>query len=244
MDDSNRRSRSEQQTPRENIGARRVGRAGFLGLVGAGAATLVFGDQISHLTSDVTKPFASATGLSGIVPSGGWRIYTVAPTMPTFDPVTWRLRIDGLVERPVELSHAGLRAMPKTEQVSTFHCVTGWTVTGVHWGGVRLTDLVALARPLPGAHAARFISAEVPYDEYLTLDQAALHDVLLAYEMDGAPLPREHGAPARLVIPEMYGYKSAKWIRQITLVAKPGAGYWEQRGYDQDAWVGHSNGYD
>src|SRR5581483_825867 len=69
-------------TPRENIGARRVGRAGFLGIVGAGAATLFFGKQISTVTSAATKPFAKVTGLNGIVPSSGWRIYTVAATMP------------------------------------------------------------------------------------------------------------------------------------------------------------------
>jgi DMSO/TMAO reductase YedYZ molybdopterin-dependent catalytic subunit len=71
----------------------------------------------------------------------------------------------------------------------------------------------------------------------------ALPDVLLAYEMDGKPLPRAHGAPARVVIPEMYGYKNVKWVERIELVAASGSGYWEQRGYDVDAWVGHSNGY-
>jgi len=66
---------------------------------------------------------------------------------------------------------------------------------------------------------------------------------MLAYQMDGGPLPQEHGAPVRVVIPDMYGYKNVKWVKQITLVPKPGAGYWEQRGYDVNAWVGHSNGY-
>ena len=66
---------------------------------------------------------------------------------------------------------------------------------------------------------------------------------MLAYEMDGKPLPREHGAPARVVIPEMYGYKNVKWVERIELVEKAGSGYWEQRGYDVDAWVGRSNGY-
>jgi len=231
------------RAPRENVGARRVGRAGFLGLLGAGAATLFFGKQISSVTSRVTKPFADATGLSHLVPSGGWRIYTVAATMPTFDPASWRLRIDGLVRRPVELSYHDLLALPKAQQVSTFHCVTGWIVDGVHWGGVRFSDLLALAQPLPQAHAAHFISAEIPYDDYLTLDQIALPHVMLAYEMDGQPLLQEHGAPVRVVIPEMYGYKNVKWVERITLVPREGAGYWENLGYDVDAWVGHSNGY-
>ena len=231
------------QSPRENIGARRLGRAGFLGLVGAGVATLFFGDEISRITGAVTKPFADFTGLSRIVPSGGWRIYTVAATMPTFDRATWRLRLDGLVARPIELSYDQLLALPKAEQVSTFHCVTGWIVDDVRWGGVRFRDLLAHADPLPSAHAAHFISAEIPYDDYLTLGDLALPDVMLAYEMNGQPLPQEHGAPVRVVIPDMYGYKNVKWVDRITLVPKQELGYWEQRGYDVDAWVGRSNGY-
>jgi DMSO/TMAO reductase YedYZ molybdopterin-dependent catalytic subunit len=231
------------ESPRENTGARRVGRAGFLGLIGAGAATLFYGDQISHVTSAVTKPFADATGLSRIIPSSGWRIYTVAATMPTFDRGTWRMRIDGLVKRPLELSYEQLLALPKSQQVSTFHCVTGWIVNDVHWGGVRFRDLLALAQPLPDAHAAHFVSAEIPYDDYLTLNQVSLPDVMLAYEMDGEPLAQEHGAPVRVVIPDMYGYKNVKWVKQITLVPRSSSGYWEQRGYDVNAWVGHSNGY-
>jgi DMSO/TMAO reductase YedYZ molybdopterin-dependent catalytic subunit len=88
----------------------------------------------------------------------------------------------------------------------------------------------------------RFTSAEIPYVDDLTLQQARLHDVLLAYEMDGKPLPREHGAPVRLVMPEMYGYKSVKWVARVDLVAHADDGYWEQLGYDRDAWVGRSNG--
>jgi len=224
------------ESPRENLGARRLGRAGFLGIVGAGVATLFYGKAISRVTSRVTNPISDATGLTRIVPSSGWRIYTVADSMPSFDPATWRLQIGGLVERPLELTYDELLALPKARQVSTFHCVTGW-------GGVRFHDLLAKARPLPGARALHFVSAEKPYDDYIDLRQARLRDVMLAYELDGKPLPREHGAPARVVIPEMYGYKNVKWVEQIELVARPGSGYWEQRGYDVNAWVGRSNGY-
>ena len=128
-------------------------------------------------------------------------------------------------------------------QVSTFHCVTGWTVQNVHWGGVRIEDVLAEARPLPEADALQFVSAERPYVDYLTVQQASLHDVLLAYEMDGKPLPREHGAPLRLVIPDMYGYKNVKWLAGSTSFRPPKDGYWEALGYDRDAWVGRSNGY-
>ncbi len=231
------------EAPQENVGARRLGRAGFIGVVGAGVATLFYGKAISRVTSRVTNPLSDASGLTRLVPSSGWRIYTVADTMPSFDPTAWRLRIGGLVEQPLQLSYRQLLALPKVEQVSTFHCVTGWIVNNVRWGGVRFHDLLAAAAPLQQAGALHFISAEKPYDDYLDLRQVSLPNVMLAYEMDGKPLRREHGAPVRVVIPEMYGYKNVKWDERIELVAKPGSGYWEQRGYDVNAWIGHSNGY-
>ena len=231
------------ESPRENLGARRLGRAGFLAVVGGGVATLFYGNAISRFTSKVTNPVSDATGLTRLIPSSGWRIYTVADSMPTFDPTTWRLEISGLVRRPLSMTYPQLRALPKAEQVSTFHCVTGWVVDNVHWGGVRFNDLLAVAGVRPRATALHFVSAEKPYDDYLDLRQVALRDVMLAYEMDGKPLPQEHGAPVRVVIPEMYGYKNVKWVERIEAVAKPGDGYWEQRGYDVDAWVGRSNGY-
>jgi len=162
--------------------------------------------------------------------------------MPKFDRRTWRLKIDGLVARAQSLSYEALLALPSAEQVSDFHCVTGWSVRDVHWRGVRFKDLLAEAAPSEEAHALRFVSAESPYEDSLTLEQAYLADAMLAYEMDGSPLKREHGAPARVVIPEMYGYKNVKWVERIEVVARPTDGFWEGLGYDRDAWVGHSNG--
>jgi len=107
---------------------------------------------------------------------------------------------------------------------------------------VRLSDLLDRVGPQFSAQGVQFTSAEIPYVDSLTLQQASLSDVLLAYEMDGKPLSREHGAPVRLVIPEMYGYKNVKWVSRIDLVEQPQDGYWEQLGYDRDAWVGRSNG--
>ena len=97
-------------------------------------------------------------------------------------------------------------------------------VKNVTWGGVRLHDLLERAGPLPEATALHFVSAEQPYDDFLTIGQATLPDVMLAYEMNGKPLPREHGAPVRLVIPDMYGYKNVKWLARIDLVAKSAIG--------------------
>ena len=229
----------ERVVPGEG-GSRRVGRGVFLATVAGGLSSLWWGKAAWGHVSNALGGVESALPF---VPTHGWRIYTVAATMPTFDPVSWRLRIGGHVEHPQELTYDELRALPHASQVSTFHCVTGWTVNGVHWRGVRFRDLLAQARPKPEARALEFVSAEEPYVDYLTLDQATLPDVLLAWEMDGRPLLREHGAPVRVVIPDMYGYKSVKWVAEINLVHTPDAGYWEQYGYDNDAWVGRSNGY-
>jgi DMSO/TMAO reductase YedYZ molybdopterin-dependent catalytic subunit len=233
-------ARVDEPVAPEEHGGRRIGRGVFLGTVAGGLSSLWWGKaawgHVSHALSGVEAAIP-------LVPSKGWRIYTVAATMPTFDRATWRLRIGGHVEHPLELSYEELRALPQASQVSTFHCVTGWTVDNVHWRGVRFRDLLARARPHPAAHALRFVSAEQPYTDYLTLKQALLPDVMLAWEMDGKPLPQEHGAPVRVVIPDMYGYKNVKWVAKIELVPAAGSGYWENLGYDRDAWVGRSNGY-
>jgi len=220
---------------------RRYGRRLFLATVAGGVSSLYWGKAAWDHVTGVISPVANA--VAPILPTGGWRIYTISNHMPAFDPATWRLSVGGLVEQPVSLTYDELRALPHVEQVSTFHCVTGWTVENVHWGGVRLGDVLHRARPHASGHALRFVSMEVPYVDYLTLGQASMHDVMLAYEMDGKPLRREHGAPVRLVIPEMYGYKNVKWLQGIEVVPAAETGYWENLGYDQDAWVGRSNGY-
>jgi DMSO/TMAO reductase YedYZ molybdopterin-dependent catalytic subunit len=220
---------------------RRYGRRLFLGTVAAGITSLYWGKAAWDHVSGVVSPVASSLG--PLLPTGGWRIYTISGHMPVFDPATWRLKIGGLVEQPVSLTYDQLRALPRAEQVSNFHCVTGWSVDNVRWAGVRMHDVLAQARPLGSGHALRFVSMEVPYVDYLTVGQASLPDVMLAYEMDGKPLPREHGAPVRLVIPQMYGYKNVKWLQEIDVVPGLETGYWEGLGYDQNAWVGRSNGY-
>jgi DMSO/TMAO reductase YedYZ molybdopterin-dependent catalytic subunit len=224
-------------TPAED-GTHRIGRGVFLATLAGGLSSLFWGKAAWGQVSGALGGVGAALG-----PGSGWRIYTVSATMPTFDAATWRLKIGGLVEQPLELSYDELRALPQAAEIRDFHCVTGWSVDNVHWRGVRFQDLLAQARPFSGAHALQFVSAEQPYVDYLTLEQAKLPDAMLAWEMDGKPLAREHGAPVRVVIPEMYGYKNVKWVAEINLVSRAGSGYWENLGYDRNAWVGRSNGY-
>jgi DMSO/TMAO reductase YedYZ molybdopterin-dependent catalytic subunit len=220
---------------------RPYGRRAFLALLAGGVSSLAWAGPAAGVFSPLTSQFSQLLG--NLIPVGGWRIYTISGSMPLFDERVWRLEIDGLVERPVSLTYAQLLALPRATQVSDFHCVTGWSVANVNWAGVRIAELLALARPKAAAKAIRFVSLENPYQDSLTLDQALQRDVMLAYELDGKPLSRPHGAPARVVIPEMYGYKGVKWLTRMELVDHQPTGYWEGLGYDQNAWVGRSNGY-
>lgn len=217
---------------------RAIGRAAFLGVVGAGLAGLFLARDATRLLGRLVPDEVAA-----IVPTAGWRIYTIGNSIPRIDPASYRLEIGGAVERPVAYTLADLRGLPAAEQVSDFHCVTGWSVDDVHWRGVRIADLLAEARPRSDGATLRFVSDEVPYDDTLTLEQALASDAMLAYDMDGKALSAAHGFPVRVVMPRMYGYKNVKWVTRIEVETTDARlGYWEQRGYDKDAWVGRSNG--
>jgi DMSO/TMAO reductase YedYZ molybdopterin-dependent catalytic subunit len=213
---------------------RPIGRRTFLAVVATGLSSLVWGEPVWRAVRSAFGPLE----LAGVpIAPGGWRIFTVNPPMPVFDPKRWRLRIEGLVENLLELTYDELLALPSAEQTSDFHCVTGWSVYDVRWKGVRFADLLAAARLRPEADALSFYSAEKPYVDSLTLEQAMEPDAMLAYSMDDRPLKRPHGAPARVVMPKMYGYKNVKWVERIVVTRTQLDGYWEERGYDRDAWV-------
>ena len=217
---------------------RTIGRAAFLGVVGSGVAGLFLGRDAMRLAGRLVPDSVEA-----IVPTSGWRIYTIGNSIPRIDPEAYRLTIAGAVERPVTYTLADLRSLPQATQVSDFHCVTGWSVYDVSWRGVRFRDLLAEAGPRLEAKALRFVSAERPYDDTLSLPQAFTADAMLALDLDGKPLSEAHGFPARVVMPRMYGYKSVKWVSRIEVQPHlDHIGYWELRGYDEDAWVGDSNG--
>lgn len=217
---------------------RRIGRGAFLGLLGAGTLGLFFARDLVTGAKRLLP-----AGVQGLVPSTGWRIYTVAAHMPNIAPGDFRLTVGGMVDRPASLTLDDLAGVGRVEQISDFHCVTGWSVDDVRWVGVPVRDLLDHVGAQREAGAVRFVSAEEPYEDSLTVEQARLADVMLAWDMDGSPLKREHGGPLRLVMPRMYGYKSVKWVTRIELERTPRPGFWEERGYDVNAWVGDSNGY-
>jgi DMSO/TMAO reductase YedYZ molybdopterin-dependent catalytic subunit len=221
-----------------------VGRRVFLGLLGLGAAGVVFGARAQDVLERTAGPLLAkdGTGLSSLLPVGRFRIYTVTGSMPSRSKAEYRLRVRGLVDRALDLTYDELLAIEPTHLTRDFQCVTGWRVNDVRWTGVRLWDVVERAGLDPRARAVRFTSFDGAYTESLTLDQAQRDDVLVAYRLEGKDLSRIHGGPVRLYVAPMYGYKSLKWLDTIELTDRVIPGYWEERGYDVDAWVGRSNG--
>lgn len=156
---------------------------------------------------------------------------------PMVSPEEWRLVVDGLVEHPVAWDWAAFRALPAFRDVSDIHCVTAWSRFGNAWEGVSARDILTAVQPKPEAQFVVFHS----YDDYMTnlpLADFAEPDVLLAHSWEGHPLPREHGGPVRAIVPKLYFWKSAKWIRRIEFIAQDRSGFWEERGYHDrgDPW--------
>lgn len=152
---------------------------------------------------------------------------------PKIDLKTWKLRVFGLVDQKIELDWEQFTHLDWVAVTADFHCVTQWSALDNAWEGVPLSALVALARPKP---EARFVMAHCygGYTTNLPLD-ASLEEGLLAHKHNGAELGRDHGWPVRLIVPSRYGWKSAKWVNGIELMAEDAPGFWEQRGYSNNA---------
>ena len=179
---------------------------------------------------------------SGRLPPGqrlvnSWPVLDIGIT-PTINPANWRLEIDGLVQRPASFDLTTFNALPKGHARSDIHCVTSWSRYDNDWQGVLATDLLADVKPYS---KAQFVLFEA-YDGYTTnlpLASFAQGDVLLATHWQGQLLTVEHGAPVRVVVPQHYFWKSAKWLRRITFAETDKPGFWEERGYHNfaDPWA-------
>ncbi|MCC7372228.1 MAG: molybdopterin-dependent oxidoreductase [Chloroflexi bacterium] len=166
--------------------------------------------------------------------------YTVSKNLidPTVDMSTWSLKVDGLVENPATYLYADIKALPAFSDYYTLHCISD-TVGGdlwgnAHWKGVRLVEILSRAALKPGVRDVVF-HADDGYTDSIPLEVATRPDTLLAYEMNGEQLPREHGYPARLLIPGIYGMKNVKWITRIELVDNDYKGFWAKQGWDDRA---------
>ena len=156
---------------------------------------------------------------------------------PDIPHAEWSLTLDGLVEKPLVLNWEQVNALPQVTDVSDFHCVTTWSKYDCEWSGVAFTTLFELAAPKPEAKFVYFTS----YDGYSTnvpLAHCLDDDVLLATKFGGEPDSREHGGPARFIIPKLYAWKGAKFVKTISFLAEDRLGFWEVRGYHNvgDPW--------
>jgi DMSO/TMAO reductase YedYZ molybdopterin-dependent catalytic subunit len=209
----------------------RIGRAAFLGLSGLSAAAIFLG-------KNSVPSFNFAPGAAS---ANGFTIYTVVKGYPAVHLDSYRLRVDGLAKSSLNLGMADILRLPAVREKRFYQCVTGWSVPDATWTGVRLSHLLDMVQPHSNARAVKFYSFDGVYTESLTMEQARKSDVLLAYKLMDKPLSRAQGAPLRLVVPGMYGYKFAKWVNRVELIEKPIDGYWEVNGYDRDAYIGNSN---
>lgn len=162
-------------------------------------------------------------------------VLTYGPTPGLPEEVSFR--VDGLVENAFELSLKELLSLPQTNLTADFHCVTRWSRLDVKWRGVKVLDLLERAKLKPLASAA-LVHCYGGYTTNLSLDDLLRPENLLAHTLFGEPLPREHGGPLRLIVPHLYAWKSAKWVRGFRFLDKEEPGFWEVNGYHRrgDPW--------
>lgn len=161
-----------------------------------------------------------------------------AEVTPRLDPDSWTFRLEGSVAKPTTWTWEELRSLPWSEYRGDIHCVTTWSKLGVVFAGVSVDLLLDAAEPLPEAtHVMAF--SHTGYTTNLPLEDVSGGRAWVAFEFDGRPLAAEHGGPARLLVPHLYFWKSAKWVSGLTLLDHDEQGFWERNGYHDrgDPWL-------
>ena len=162
-----------------------------------------------------------------------WPVLTYGRT-PSFDPRRWSFRCFGLVEQEVRWTWDEFLRLPRVRIVSDVHCVTRWSRLDNEWEGVSIHEILKAVRLKPEARYV-LVHADPDYTTNLALEDLVQDDVLLALKHDGRDLPPEHGGPVRLVVPRLYFWKSAKWVRAFEFLDVNAPGFWEQNGYHMHA---------
>ena len=158
--------------------------------------------------------------------------------VPRVDLTRWRFTITGLVDEPLSLGWDAMRGLPEAESRCDIHCVTHWSKFDNRFSGASVSELLRRARPKPEARFA-LVHADPDFTTNLPLADLDRPENLLAWSHDGEPLSADHGGPLRLVVPHLYFWKSAKWVRGIELLAADHPGFWERNGYHMrgDPWA-------
>jgi DMSO/TMAO reductase YedYZ molybdopterin-dependent catalytic subunit len=159
--------------------------------------------------------------------------------VPSVDANTWRLNVRGLVRNgPLQFNCDELKAMPSTSEYATLECISdkidGDLISTAYWKGVSLKSILERAQVLPRAIYIVFRCSD-GYDVGISLDRGLMDGTILVYEMNGVPLPAEHGFPVRAIVPGLYGMMNAKWITEIELVDRIYGGFWQRRGWTNNA---------
>jgi DMSO/TMAO reductase YedYZ molybdopterin-dependent catalytic subunit len=166
-----------------------------------------------------------------------WPVLTAEAT-PALDTATWTFTVEGAVDQPTTWTWDQFQALPPDAYDGAIHCVTTWSKFGMRWRGVSVDTLLAAASPQATAtHVVAF--SHTGYTTNLPLDDVTGGKAWVAFEVDDAPLPRDHGGPARLLVPHLYFWKSAKWVAGLRLLDHDEPGFWEVRGYHNrgDPWL-------
>ena len=221
---------------------RSLERRHFLRLAAAGTAVVALGagGYVLAGENDPRAKLLRADGRPRLPP--GQRLLTALKPMGGDagdpDPGAFRLHVHGECDEPFDVDFAGLQSLPKTDVTADVHCVTGWSLFDSRWSGVRVADIAKKAKLRASARYVIFEAAN-GYTANVRLTEATAPSVILAYAYEGKPLPRPHGPPVRGLVPDLYFWKSAKWLTGIHFSAKDHPGFWETRGYHNhaDPWT-------
>jgi DMSO/TMAO reductase YedYZ molybdopterin-dependent catalytic subunit len=221
-----------------------MGRRIFLGGAMAGTTVIALGGASYVLASQEEERKARATARPDgkpRLPPGQYllgALRDMGGSAGESSPGAFRLKVYGEVDQPFEVDFAELLKMPQTEQLCDVHCVTKWTMLDSKWTGVKLADIAARAKLKASARHVIFEAAH-GYTANVPLRDALKPNVMVAHRYNGSAIPRAHGAPVRALVPDLYFWKSAKWLTGIRFVTQDIPGFWETRGYHNhaDPWT-------
>ena len=218
---------------------RDISRRAFLAAAGGSIVSIGLPGAFIKLSDAAQRALAADTRADGRprLPPGQLaveKIRDMGGTPGTATAENWSLRIHGEVEKPAVLSYQELLSLAQVQVTCDIHCVTGWTLLDSQWSGVRLATILDRVKPRRKAGFIIF-EAAAGYTSNVPISEARKENVILAHSFFGEKLPQEYGAPVRVVVPDRYLYKSAKWLEAVKVSARDEPGYWETQGYSNSA---------
>jgi hypothetical protein len=208
----------------------------FIKSAAVGTAILALGGALAKLAADDLTRAARADGRIRL-PPGQRPLQALKPmggVEGDGDAASFKLKVHGAVKAPFEIDYAGLLKLPQVEKVADIHCVTGWSLIGGLWKGVQIATLAERAQVKSDARFVIFEAAH-GYTANVPLKEATADTAMVTYRLNGKPLALQHGAPVRGLVPDLYFWKSAKWITGVRFSRTDEPGYWELRGYNNHA---------